>query len=109
MTPSPRARRTTLTDALAFAQLPPRAPELQLLHRYLDSWRSVGDIVGGMHRAGSDAQLTQYGDGYWRATFYVTGHAHFIVGGSAWEPTAWRAVQKAAYEATSRPAPCVAG
>jgi hypothetical protein len=29
------------------------------------------------------------------ALFYVTGQAHTIVGGSAWEPTPWRAVQKA--------------
>jgi hypothetical protein len=35
---------------------------------------------------------TQYGDGNWRATFYVTGAPHSIVSGSAWEPTPWRAV-----------------
>ena len=28
----------------------------------------------------------------WRATFYVTAIAHSILGGSAWEPTVWRAV-----------------
>jgi hypothetical protein len=39
------ARRSTLHAALAFAQLPPHAPELQLLHRYLDSWHGVGDVV----------------------------------------------------------------
>jgi hypothetical protein len=39
----------------------------------------------------------------WRATFYVTGIAHSIVGGSAWEPTPRRAVQRAAHEARSRP------
>jgi hypothetical protein len=50
----------------------------------------------GLHRQGWDLQLTQYGDGNWRATFYVTGQAHSIVGGSAWEPTPWRAVQRAA-------------
>ena len=93
--------RATLTAALAFTQLPPYEPELQLLHRYLDSWRGVGDVVVGMHRAGWDVQLTQYGDGYWRATFYVTGMAHSIVGGSAWEPTPWRAVQRAAWDAVS--------
>jgi hypothetical protein len=35
----------------------------------------------------------------WRARFFVTGAAHSIVGGSAWEPTPWRAVQRAAWEA----------
>jgi len=29
----------------------------------------------------------------------MTGQAHSIVGGSAWEPTPWRAVQRAAWEA----------
>ena len=90
--------RSALTAALGFAHLSPHARELQLLHRYLYSWRGIGDIVGGMHRAGWDVQMTEYGDGYWRATFYVTGQAHSIIGGSAWEPTPWRTVQTAAWE-----------
>jgi hypothetical protein len=92
-------RVLTLTAALSFLQLPPRAPELQLLHRWLDSWTGVGLIAVGLHRQGYDLQLTQYGDANWRATFYVTGAAHSIVGGSAWEPTPWRAVQRAAWAA----------
>ena len=52
-----------------------------------------------MHRAGWDLQLTQYGDGNWRATFYVTGQAHSIVGGSAWEATARHAAQRTAWVA----------
>jgi hypothetical protein len=43
-----------------------------------------------MHRAGWDLQLTEYGDGPWRATFDVTGQAHSIVGDTTWEPTPWR-------------------
>jgi hypothetical protein len=69
---------------------------LRLLHRSLDSWRDLGDIVVGMHRQGWDLQLTGYGDGFWRATFYVTGQAHSIVGGSAWEETPWNVVHRAA-------------
>ena len=46
-----------------------------------------------------DLQLTQYGDGHWRETFYVTGLAHSILGGSAWERTVWRAVQRAGWDA----------
>ena len=80
-------RITTLRAALGFLQLPPRAPELQLLHRWLDTWSGIGLIAVGLHRQGWDLQLTQYGDGNWRATF--TGVAHSIVGGSAWEATAW--------------------
>jgi hypothetical protein len=30
------------------------------------------------------------------------GIAHSIVGGTAWEPTPWRAVQRAAWEAITR-------
>jgi hypothetical protein len=56
-------------------------------------------IAAGLHRQVSDLQLTQYGDGKWRATFYVTGVAHSIVGVSAWEATPWRATQRAAGEA----------
>ena len=70
-----------------------------------DSWEmvdfGVGQIAEGMHRAGWDLQLTEYGDGHWRATFYVTGQAHSIVGGSAWELAPWTAVQRAALAALS--------
>ena len=95
-------RLPTLRAALGLLQLPPRAPELQLLHHWLDSWTGVGLIAVGLRRQGWDLQLTQYGDGNWRATFYVTGAAHSIVGGSAWEPAPWRAVQKAAWEALTK-------
>ena len=96
-------RLSTLTTALGFLQLPPRAPKLRLLHRWLDSWTSVGLIAVGLHRHGWDLRLTQYGDGNWRATFYVTGAAHSIVGGTACEPMPWRAVQRAVWAAMHRP------
>jgi hypothetical protein len=84
---------------LGFAQLEPSEPELRLLHRWLDSWHGVGLLAVGLHRTGYDLDLRQYGDGHWRATFYVTGIAHSILGGSAWEPTVWRAVQLAGSDA----------
>jgi hypothetical protein len=93
-----------LRAALGFAQLERRASELQLLHRRLDTWTGLGAISAGMHRVGWDLQLTEYGDGHWRATFYVTGQAHSIVGGSAWEPTPWTAVQRAAWAALQKAA-----
>ena len=52
------------------------APELTLVHRWLDTWSGVGAVVTGLHRVGYDLHLTQYGDDTWRATFYVTGVAH---------------------------------
>jgi hypothetical protein len=49
---------------------------------------------------GYDLQLTAYVRGQdWRANFFPAGLAHSIVKGSAWEPTPWRAVQRAPWEA----------
>ena len=95
-------RRAVLLAVLGFLQREPHAPETQELHRWLDNWRDVGLLAVGLHRIGYDLNLRQYGDGHWRATFYVTGAAHSIVGGSAWEPTAWSAVQRAAWRAIGR-------
>lgn len=36
--------------ALGFLQLRPRACELGILHRWLDSWSGIGHIVVGMER-----------------------------------------------------------
>jgi hypothetical protein len=38
----------------------------------------------------------------WRASSFLVGIAHSIVGGTAWEPTPWRAVQRAAWEVLRR-------
>jgi hypothetical protein len=92
-------RRRNLTAVLGFLLLLPEAPELRLLHKWADAWSAVGAIVTGLHRTGYDLDLRQYGDGHWRATFYVTGLAHSILGGSAWESTMWRAVQRAGWDA----------
>ena len=92
--PDDRQRRN-LTAVLGFLQLPPKSLELRLLHEWGDSWGGVGALVAGLY----DIHLTQYGDNTWRATFYVTGLAHSILGGSAWEPTVWRAVQRAGWDA----------
>jgi hypothetical protein len=91
-----------LRAALAAVTVQSTAPELQLVHTWLNSWRGVGQIAEGMHRAGWDLHLTEYGDGHWRATFYVTGMAHSIVGGSAWEAAPWTAVQRAAWEVLNK-------
>jgi hypothetical protein len=98
----PAARR--LRAALAAVLVQADAPELALVHRWLDNWRGVGLLAVGLHRVRYDLQLTQYGDGHWRASFYVTGVAHSILGGSAWEPTPWTAVQMAAWAPVRRSA-----
>ena len=55
-----------------------------------------------MARQGYDLQLTRYGEEGWRATFFPAGGAHSVVTASAWEPTPWRAVQVAAWEALQK-------
>ena len=87
------ARR--IQAALAALLVQSEAPELAFVHQWLDNWHGVGLLAVGLHRTGYDLDLRQYGDGHWRATFYVTGLAHSILGGSSWEPTVWRAVQRA--------------
>ena len=101
MPPGAAGRRPALTAALGFALLPPSAPELRLVHGWLDTWRGIGDVVVGMARQDYDLQLTRYDGRGWRATFYTSGMEHSATGaiGSAWEPTPWRAVQRAGWEA----------
>jgi hypothetical protein len=92
-----RARR--LRVALAAVLVRDAAPELRLVRDWLDSWSGIGLIIAGMTHQGWDVQLTAYAARDWRATFFPVGIAHPIVSGSAWKPTPWRAVQRAAWEA----------
>jgi hypothetical protein len=91
-----------LAAPLAAALVRDGAPELRLVRAWLDSWSSIGLIVAGMTHQGWDVQLTAYAARDWRANFFPVGIAHSIVGGSAWEPTPWRAVQRAAWETLFR-------
>jgi hypothetical protein len=75
---------------------------MTVLARWMDSWPDLGAVVVGMAAQGCDIQLTEYAGENWRATFFVTRLAHSIVKGSAYEPTPWRAVQRAAWETVSR-------
>jgi hypothetical protein len=97
------ARARLLRAAVGFSVVPPDEPELKLLHRWLDCWRGVGDVVTGMARHGWDVQLTAYDGEHWRATFFVASEAHSIVGRTAWETSPWRATQRAAWEILARP------
>jgi len=96
------SRVRLLGAALGFLALEPKASELRLLHRCFDTWRGVGDVVAGMARQGYDLELRRYDGQGWRALFFVAGQAHSIVGATAWEPTPWRAVQRAAWETLKR-------
>ena len=64
-------------------------------------WSGIGWVVVGMAHQGYDLQLTRYDERRWRATFDTTGMEHSLTSATAssWEPTRWRAVQRAAWEA----------
>jgi hypothetical protein len=94
-------RARLLLAALGFLRLEGERPAaLEALHRWLDTWRGIGDVAVGMARQGYDLQLARYDEQGWRATFYTSGMAHSLTSatGTAWEPTPWRAVQGAAWE-----------
>jgi hypothetical protein len=99
------ARGRRLRAALAAVLVRDNAPELRLVRAWLNNWSGIGLIVVGMTWQGWDLQLTAYSGRDWRANFFPVGIAHSIVGGSAWEPTPWRAVKWAAWEVVRQGAP----
>src|SRR5262245_13157771 len=92
-------RRSLLRATLAFLHLSPRAPELHLLHRWLDSWAGLGLIVGGMRRLGYEIEFRQYPQG-WRVNMRRGGVDPIV--GSGWALMSWRAVQDAAWGAMNK-------
>jgi hypothetical protein len=98
------ARGRRLRAALAAVLVKADTAELRLMHEWFDSWSGIGLVVVGMAHQGYDLQLTAYAGRDWRANLFTTGIAHSIVGGTAWEPTPWRAVQRAAWETLKKAA-----
>jgi len=92
-------RLTTLRAALGFLQIPPRAPDLRLLYRWLDSWAGLGLIVVGIRRLGYESEFRQYPQG-WRVNVRRASVDPIIASG--WAPTPWEAVQSAAWAAVKR-------
>jgi hypothetical protein len=66
------------------------------LATWLDSWRGVGAVVGGMRRFGYDVELKQFPMA-WLVNFRKRGDEQIV--GSAWELTGCRSVQRAAWAA----------
>jgi hypothetical protein len=87
-------RARILHTAVGFCLVPPTEPELRLLHRWLDSWRGVGDVVTGMNRQGYWLHLSNVDAGTWRATF--SRDAMISADGFGADATPWRATQGAA-------------
>jgi hypothetical protein len=52
VTETTAGRLANLTAALGFLRIPPRALELRLLHRWLDTWTGLGLVVVGVERQG---------------------------------------------------------
>jgi hypothetical protein len=98
------ARGRRLRAAPAAVPVKARAPELTLVHRWLDSWAGIGLVVVGMAHQGFQVSLGDHGSGRWIAVFYQGGGGHQPIeaAGTAQEATAWRAVQRAAWKTLER-------
>jgi hypothetical protein len=98
------ARGRLLRAALGFARIEALTPELRLLHRWLDTWSGIGHVVAGMARQDYDVELRRFDGHGWRATFFPAGFEHSLTAhaGSAWAPSPWSAVQRAAADALAR-------
>ena len=74
------ARGRRLRAALAAVLVADNAPELRLVHNWLDSWSGIGLIVVGMSHQGFTVSLGEHGVLRWMAThehvsvpFYMEG------------------------------------
>ena len=93
--------RRRLRAALAAVLVKANAPELKLVHDLLDSWWGIGLVIVGMAHHGFQVSLGDHGAGRWIAVFFrgSGGQEGLTAEGTAQEPTPWRAVQRAAWEA----------
>ena len=90
-------RLATLRAPLGFLAVTPAAPELQLLHRWLDTWNGIGLIAVGMHRQGLRLSLSHIAEGEWRARFGAD--VRLSDAGYDVAPAPWGALQMAAWGA----------
>jgi hypothetical protein len=100
--PAARGRRLRATLAAVFVRA--EAPELRLIHDWLDSWSGIGLVVVGLAHQGFQVSLGEHGAGRWIAVFFrgSGGQEPLAAEGTAQEPTPWRAVQRAAWETLFR-------
>ena len=98
------ARRPALIATLGFLQVPPTEPELQLLHRRLDTWAGVGLITVRVERYGMRLSLSHIADDEWRAMF-MDDNPRLAPRGFGVALTPWRAVQRAAWATINMRAP----
>jgi len=93
-----------LRAALAAELVRHRARELDLVHRWLDTWAGIGLVVVGMAHQGFQVSLGEHGAGRWIAVFFhgSGGHEALTAEGTAQELRPWRAAQRAAWEALNK-------
>jgi hypothetical protein len=93
---SPKQREANLKCALAALRLTSSEPELNLVHRWLDTWTGLGLITVGVERQGLFLSLSHITEGEWRAVF-MGPNAMLAPKGFGVAVTPWRAVQDAAW------------
>jgi hypothetical protein len=93
-------RLASLRAAIGFLQLAPRAQELRLLHRWLDTWSGVGLITVGVERLGHRLSLSHIAEAEWRAQF--SAHPMWAPVEYGVAPTPWGAMQRAAWAAVKK-------
>jgi len=100
------ARGRRLRAALAAVLIRAHAPELGLIHRWLDSWSGIGLVVVGMTHQGFQVSLGEHGAGQWIGVFYRGhgGHEPVAAAGTAQAATPWEATQRAAWAAVGQDA-----
>ena len=81
--------------ALAALRVKQEEPELQLLHRLLDTWSDIGLLAVGMQRHGMWLSLTHIANGEWRCVF-MGENPLLAPRGYGVAATPWGAVQQAA-------------
>jgi hypothetical protein len=96
-----KQREVNLRCALGFLRLTSGEPELNLLHRWLDSWSGLGLITVGVERQGYRLSLSHITEGAWRAVF-MEPSPMLAPKGFGVDPTLWRAVHDAAWRAVGR-------
>ena len=64
------ARGRRLRAALAAVVVRDDAPELRVMHQWLDSCRGIGLVVVGMAHQGFQVSLGEHGAGQWIAVFF---------------------------------------
>jgi hypothetical protein len=87
-----KKRAANLRAALGFLRLPSSAPELNLLHRWLDSWSGLGLITVGVERQGYRLSLSHITECEWRAVF-MRDNPMLAPEGFGVASTPWRAVR----------------